>query len=277
MLNFVPLGRPILVVAGIAIWLPSGQQSAATPREIPAAKKVANRKSPATKKNPARDETTPRPIDSSTYHLLVVRDPAVQQELKLAPEQVKRVERAVAESDRPLFALRDVKESASREKVASLLAQLAAQLTQILDQRQQQRLREIVVQAQGTAALVTATVADELELSAQQIGRIEKLLADTKRASNALAERAAKGEQVPANKSAEIQAAGQKKIVAILLPQQQLRFAALAGDRFDLSRLRPLAYKAPELQVIEHWLNSEPLTLEQLRGKVVVLNFFAYG
>jgi hypothetical protein len=41
--------------------------------------------------------------------------------------------------------------------------------------------------------------------------------------------------------------------------------------------LRPLAYKAPELTGIKTWFNSEPLTLARLRGKVVALNFFAYG
>lgn len=34
---------------------------------------------------------------------------------------------------------------------------------------------------------------------------------------------------------------------------------------------------APELTRIHAWLNSEPLTLEQLRGKVVVLDFWTYS
>jgi cytochrome c biogenesis protein CcdA/thiol-disulfide isomerase/thioredoxin len=34
---------------------------------------------------------------------------------------------------------------------------------------------------------------------------------------------------------------------------------------------------APEFQEIEVWLNSEPLTLEQLRGKVVVIDFWTYS
>lgn len=37
-----------------------------------------------------------------------------------------------------------------------------------------------------------------------------------------------------------------------------------------------LGYPAPELVGITNWLNSEPLTLEQLRGKVVLIDFWTY-
>src|SRR3982074_2776203 len=33
---------------------------------------------------------------------------------------------------------------------------------------------------------------------------------------------------------------------------------------------------APEFTGIEKWLNSEPLTLQQLRGKVVLVDFWTY-
>ena len=34
---------------------------------------------------------------------------------------------------------------------------------------------------------------------------------------------------------------------------------------------------APELEGIGAWVNSKPLTLKALRGKVVVLHFWAFG
>ncbi len=35
--------------------------------------------------------------------------------------------------------------------------------------------------------------------------------------------------------------------------------------------------KAPEFTGIEHWLNSDPLTMESLRGKVVLVDFWTYS
>jgi hypothetical protein len=34
---------------------------------------------------------------------------------------------------------------------------------------------------------------------------------------------------------------------------------------------------APELRGIEKWINSKPLSLKQLRGKVVILHFWTFG
>jgi hypothetical protein len=41
----------------------------------------------------------------------------------------------------------------------------------------------------------------------------------------------------------------------------------------------PVAMKvaAPELQGIDAWINSKPLALKDLRGKVVVLHFWTFG
>ncbi|HEY1181904.1 MAG TPA: thioredoxin family protein [Rhodocyclaceae bacterium] len=36
------------------------------------------------------------------------------------------------------------------------------------------------------------------------------------------------------------------------------------------------SYPAPEIVNIEKWLNSEPLTLQQLKGKVVLIDFWTY-
>ena len=35
--------------------------------------------------------------------------------------------------------------------------------------------------------------------------------------------------------------------------------------------------QAPEFEHIAEWLNSNPLTLKELRGKVVVIHFMAFG
>lgn len=34
---------------------------------------------------------------------------------------------------------------------------------------------------------------------------------------------------------------------------------------------------APEFEKVSEWINSKPLTLEKLRGQVVVLHFWTFG
>ena len=35
--------------------------------------------------------------------------------------------------------------------------------------------------------------------------------------------------------------------------------------------------KAPEFREVTEWLNSKPLTLEKLKGRVVVVHFLTFG
>ena len=56
--------------------------------------------------------------------------------------------------------------------------------------------------------------------------------------------------------------------------------ACIAVLRNSLSRAaQPIAMnvKAPELQGLSEWINTKPLKLEDLRGKVVVLHFWTFG
>jgi len=42
---------------------------------------------------------------------------------------------------------------------------------------------------------------------------------------------------------------------------------------------QPVAMKipAPELKDIDEWINSKPMSLKDLKGKVVVLHFWTFG
>lgn len=50
--------------------------------------------------------------------------------------------------------------------------------------------------------------------------------------------------------------------------------ARATGKPMKLTDARP---RAPELTGISHWLNSRPLTLASLRGKVVLVDFWTFG
>ncbi|MBM4068422.1 MAG: hypothetical protein FJ271_05690 [Planctomycetes bacterium] len=56
--------------------------------------------------------------------------------------------------------------------------------------------------------------------------------------------------------------------------------AAMQGDE-DLSKRKPVKIRgkqnAPAFADIAEWINSEPLTMKGMRGKVVVVHFMAFG
>ena len=45
----------------------------------------------------------------------------------------------------------------------------------------------------------------------------------------------------------------------------------------DTPQLVAMKIKAPEIVGIEEWINSKPLQLKDLRGKVVALHFWTFG
>jgi hypothetical protein len=59
--------------------------------------------------------------------------------------------------------------------------------------------------------------------------------------------------------------------------------ASPAGDgaKNDSAARKPIRIsgeqKAPEFADITDWINSEPLTMKDLKGKVVVVHFMAFG
>jgi hypothetical protein len=58
-----------------------------------------------------------------------------------------------------------------------------------------------------------------------------------------------------------------------------LALVAAAALTTSAPAQEPAAMKiaAPELDGIDAWINSKPLALKDLRGKVVVLHFWAFG
>ena len=57
---------------------------------------------------------------------------------------------------------------------------------------------------------------------------------------------------------------------------QKTKVSRMIGKEFDTRSLTRVYPMAPELVPVADWINSKPLTLANLRGKVVLLHFYAF-
>ena len=51
----------------------------------------------------------------------------------------------------------------------------------------------------------------------------------------------------------------------------------MLGETFDVATLGEVSFKAPQLDSKDGWVNTAPLSLQQLKGKVVALHFYAFA
>lgn len=208
----------------------------------------------------------------------LIRDPSVRDELGLKPKQRDAVDAAIAEIDEPLWRVRDVPVKQVANELDALLAKLNQQLKRELTPPQQQRFEQIVLQARGWKALASADLVSRLNLSADQTTRLRAALAASVKERVDM-EKEIVGQSPNSQEQArsKLRKAEAARFTAILTSKQQSEFSSLLGKGFDLSRVIQVGCVAPELRDVTAWINSEPITLKQLRGNVVVVHFWAFG
>jgi thiol-disulfide isomerase/thioredoxin len=203
----------------------------------------------------ATDDAAGIEIPAPAYvTLMLARDPAVHAELGLDAKGVKAVQAAVAVVDHPLWILRDVPVPKCADKLEELRRQLRTALDAALAPEQLQRFDQLVMQARGSKALVAPDVRERLRLADEQFEGLQRIVAEAK----------------PGTLDSQ-------KVLALLSPEQRGTLAAMFGKRFDLARVTQVGAVAPELRGVDDWINSQPLVLSQLRGKVVVVHFWAFN
>ncbi len=220
---------------------------------------------------PDRVIPVPHPLTS------LLRAEQVHRELALSAAQIGDVEKTAGEVDLPLWRLRDLPVKERNEAADPFIQRLTDRLSQILSARQLERLNQIVWQAQGIEAVLEPQVTARLSLSAEQINDIQAALsASYHRISSLQMNTEIRPETRKAAYARKLRAEAERSVLAVMDSRQQRVLTMLMGRPFDLSQVRGLACKAPEFEV-ETWLNSSPLKMSDLKGKVTVIHFYAFG
>lgn len=209
---------------------------------------------------------------------VALRDASVLQEIQLRPEQMESVTALIDQIDLPLWRLRDLPPEQRFQKGTILVQQLRENLARILTRRQLKRLNQIVWQLQGITSFLRPDMTKRLQLSAHQLSQIENAFTDLTNQLKQLQQTPNLTEQSRNSSIREIQAQTQKDIRVILNTKQRKILPQLLGPPCDLSHVRLIACKAPPLQPVTTWINTDnPQTLAQHHGKVIVVHFYAFG
>ncbi len=228
--------------------------------------------------NPIRGESPPPPaqkvVPIPNPITMYLHSPAVFRDLKLRHDQIEAVAGAVEPAELSLWKLRDLPYARRNEQAEPLFRQLHEDLTRIFTIPQRERFQQLLWQRQGATALLDPEIQKRLDLSEEQIRTIQTIFADLlKQAENGELLEDAPETDTPPRREHLAKKTVQDLIAVLSNPQRRL-MAKLQGDPFDDSAVRNIACKAPPLQGVELWLNSPPLQLQSLQGKVVILHFY---
>lgn len=138
----------------------------------------------------------------------LLRNPSVKKELGLSDEQFAKVPDAVLKA-----------------------------LSEVLDEKQMKRLRQIELQQRGTRALADAKVQKELKISDEQRGNIKTILEDSGKEIGELFKSAKGGDfQGMREKMTALRKETNEKIEKVLTSDQRKAWKQLLGEEFKLER-----------------------------------------
>ena len=211
--------------------------------------------------------------------ILLLRDESVRTALACNDEQQQSLDALLRGHNRLLLAIRDVGPTGADQSAQPALKEIRDELKTLLNDEQRRRLQGLILQAQGYDSLLRKDIATQLKLTPTQLKELAKVSADFRAKAQAL-QTPGETPRSPEDVQAELkklQANRHQLVLSQLDKQQQTRYSELLGEPFDFAQVRPSPADAPEFADIDAWINSQPLTMESLRGRVVVVHFFAFG
>ena len=212
------------------------------------------------------------------YLLGLMHAPEVHKELKLSEKQVRDLEALLRNLDAKWFPARILPTDEERAVTRELESKIWEWLKHSATEEQQNRLQQLEYYSQANRILLRNDVAKQVGIQSSQQQKLAALARSTDESKLALAntkfgDPQLKSLQERMEKSVKSEREGLMKIVR---PEQKQKLQHLLGDPFDTTRLKRIYAMAPEFAEVEHWINSLPLTMQELRGKVVLVHFYAF-
>ena len=212
-------------------------------------------------------------------HLLsLVHAPEVHEELQLSADQVRELEALFTEIDSQWFPARILTFKFQRPIVIQLEQRIYQWFDDNTSDKQVQRLRQLEYQSQSVRMLLRDDISKKLKLKKEQLEKLAKLAEQTKEAQQQLQTANRTGGDIK-KLAADVQKAAQAEkdeMQKSLSEEQHQKIWKLLGEPFETNKLKRIYPMAPEFVAVEDWINSSPLAMKDLRGKVVLVHFYAF-
>jgi len=211
----------------------------------------------------------------------LIHDEAVLSDLKLTPQQQAAWRQMLDPLDISFFPFRGKSAAEATKAQLEHTAQVKTQAARILTAAQRDRLEKLLTRIEGTEALLRDDFAAKVKLTPEQRSAVKKLITETRAAQIKLNSDviAARQGEVAARKELErLNKAEWDGVLKIVDREQQSRWSSFIVGDFDTAKLGQTKFKTPDLVASStDWVNGQPLMKDQLRGKVVIVHYFAFG
>jgi peroxiredoxin len=214
--------------------------------------------------------------------LPVIHSEQGQAALNLSAADLEWLETELRAVDGLWWRSRLLPDAEQRRVVAELEQQLRQRLQSRLSAEQMTRLQQIEWQAQGTRALLRSDLAEQLALTTPQLSQLKALVAATQAKHTAWQAAMPAGTPPKADAEAlksewlELQQQEPAAALKVLSAEQQNSLQRLVGPTVALAEAQRIFPLAPDFAADAHWLSDSPGQLMDLRGKVLIVHFYAY-
>lgn len=232
---------------------------------------------------PAKPADTRLPTNPAVYIpqviLPLLHTPQVQAELGIEGAKLGQLEQLFATVDGDWWRARNLPPVQQRAATTKIEKMVKTWLTESLPRDKLVRLADLERRAQGGRVLLREDVADVIGLEPAQSEQLLAAARATESAAAALGRVFQTGGGQGDLEKAALLAARERELKLpgdLLSEEQQKEWRRIVGAPFDTVTLDRIYPMAPELAPSDTWINAKPLSLAGLRGKVVILHFYAF-